>query len=268
MKGVISCLPVRKPTIKEIETCRWILLTSEVDWDPHSDDFAENERKVQENEDIVMDVERDIFSVQINRYDIQAAVFMVPCILMSKEELLPRVIRSVKIQNVRTGRREGRITHENLAKMWKIGLDAAANTLKATTQLVIRHALHPLHKRFRTEAAQLRYPRLGGRFGRFSSDTMFAKTKSIRGHTMAQIFANDIDFTKLIPMKRKGEAGDSLLEFIHDVGIPSEIHMDGSKEQTLGKWKEVIRKFDIKQTISEPYSPWQVGAERSIREVK
>jgi hypothetical protein len=103
MKGVISCLPVRKPTIKEIETCRWILLTSEVDWDPHSDDFAENERKVQENEDIVMDVERDIFSVQINRYDIQAAVFMVPCILMSDEELLPRVIRSVKIQNVRTG---------------------------------------------------------------------------------------------------------------------------------------------------------------------
>jgi hypothetical protein len=82
-----------------------------VDWNPHSDDFAENERKVQENEDIVMNVERDIFSIQINRYDVQAADFMVPCNLMSEEELLPRVIKSVKIQNVRTGRREGRITH-------------------------------------------------------------------------------------------------------------------------------------------------------------
>jgi hypothetical protein len=267
MRGVISCLPVRKPTIQEIETCRWIPLKSEVEWDPHSDDFAENERKAQDNENIIMNVERDIFTVQISQYAAQVSDRIMPGSLMSEDELLPRVIKSVKIQNVRSGQREGRITRENKAKMWKIGLDAAASTLKATTQLVVRHALHPLHKRFRTEAAQLRYPCLGGRFGRFSSDTMFAKTKSIRGNMMAQIFSNDIDFTKLIPMERKGE-GDSLMEFIHDTGIPSEIHTDGSKEQTLGKWKEIIRKFDIKHTMSEPYSPWQVGAERSVREVK
>jgi hypothetical protein len=84
LKGVISCPPVRKPTIKEIKTCRWISLTSEVDWDPHSDDFAENEREAQENQGIVMDVERDIFSVQTNQYDIQAADFMVPGDLMSE----------------------------------------------------------------------------------------------------------------------------------------------------------------------------------------
>jgi hypothetical protein len=28
MRGVISCLPVRKPTVQEVESCRWINLTS------------------------------------------------------------------------------------------------------------------------------------------------------------------------------------------------------------------------------------------------
>jgi hypothetical protein len=49
---------------------------------------------------------------------------------------------------VQSSQRRGRVTRENIAKMWKIGLGAAANTLKATTQLVIRHALHPLHSVF------------------------------------------------------------------------------------------------------------------------
>jgi hypothetical protein len=213
-------------------------------------------------------VERDIFAIQTNRSEAQGADYVMPASLLNEDELLPRAVKSIRIQNLQSSQRRGRVTRENIAKMWKIGLDAAANTLKATTQLVIRHALHPLHKRFRTEAAQLRYPRLGGRFGRFSSDTMFAKTKSIRGNTMAQVFANNVNFVKSIPMRRKGEARDSLVEFIHDIGIPSELHTDGAKEETLGKWKEVMQKFDIKPTMSEPYSPWQVGVERSIREVK
>jgi len=93
---------------------------------------------------------------------------------------------------------------------------------------------------------------------------MFAKTTSIRGNKCAQIFMNNIDFVKLIPMRRKAEAGDALVEFIHDIRIPSEMHNDVAKEQTLGKWLEVMRKCQIKQTLSEPYSPWQVRAEGAI----
>jgi len=76
---------------------------------------------------------------------------------------------------------------------------------------------------------------------------------------MAQVFANDVDYVKLIPMRRKGEAGDSLVEFIQDTGIPSELHTDMAKEETLGKWKEVMRKYEIKPTMSEPYSPCKFG---------
>jgi len=134
--------------------------------------------------------------------------------------------------------------------------------------LTIRNAIHPIQRRFCTQAAQLRYPRLGRRFGRFSSDTMFSKTTSLRGNTCAQIFVNNIDFYRIIPMRRKAEAGEALVEFIQDIGIPSEMHNDDAKEQSLGNWKEMIQKYQIKQTLSEPYSPWQVRAEGYICEVK
>mmetsp|Transcript_12766 Transcript_12766/g.18323 ORF Transcript_12766/g.18323 Transcript_12766/m.18323 type:complete len:92 (-) Transcript_12766:3255-3530(-) len=91
---------------------------------------------------------------------------------MNENELLPRVIQSVAIQDVKS-------TQHILAHKWKIGHDTSATTLKATTQLTNRNAIHPIQRRFRTQAAQLRYPRLGGGFGRFSSDTMFSKTPSI-----------------------------------------------------------------------------------------
>ena len=267
MRGVISCLPVRLPTVHEIENCRWVTLTSDMEWDPHSKDFEANEQKAHENEHITMNVERDIFAIK-SLNSPQISDILAPASLMSQEEFLPCVIKSVTIQKVQSSQRKGRTRREDLAKMWNIGLDTATNTLKATTQLVVRQALHPIQRRFRTEAAQLRYPRLGGRFGQFSSDTMFAKCRSIRGDTMAQIFVNNVDFVKLIPMRRKAEAGDSLVEFIQDVGIPSEMHTDMSKEQTLGKWGQTMKKFDIKSTQSEPYSPWQVRAEGCIREVK
>ena len=35
-------------------------------------------------------------------------------------------------------------------------------------------------------------------------------------------------------MKSKALAGDALLEFIQDVGIPSQIHTDGAPELTEG----------------------------------
>ena len=43
MKGVVSIIPIRMPTVHEIENCIWI----EIDWDPHSPSFTEEERKAQ-----------------------------------------------------------------------------------------------------------------------------------------------------------------------------------------------------------------------------
>jgi hypothetical protein len=140
--------------------------------------------------------------------------------------------------------------------MEHIGIEAADRTLSSTTQLVMRNAIHPVQRRFATEFAQFRYPRLAGRHGRFFSDTYFGP-RSLRQNKMGQIFVNDIDFVKHIPMQTKSQAGDALVEFIQDVGIPSDLHTDNAKELTEGKWAMNVKKFQIKQTETEPFSPWQ-----------
>jgi hypothetical protein len=85
---------------------------------------------------------------------------------------------------------------------------------------------------------------------------------------MGQMFTNDVHFTKFYPMQRKSDAPDTLVQFMQDIGIPSDLHSDDAKELTQGRMGELLRKFWIRGSQSEPYSPWQVRAELCIREVK
>jgi hypothetical protein len=43
-KGVLSTLPIRLPTIEEVENCQWIELTSTEEWDPKSHTLEEQEK--------------------------------------------------------------------------------------------------------------------------------------------------------------------------------------------------------------------------------
>jgi len=147
-------------------------------------------------------------------------------------------------------------------------MTTAAKTRQVTTQKGIHSFTGHLTRHFRTKQATLRYDQLGGRHGRFYSDTFFSAVKSIRGNTMGQLFANDVGFYHFVPMKLKGDAGDALLEFIQEVGIPGALHTDDAKELTSGKWEKVRKDHGIKQTLAEPYSPFQNRTEVNIRELK
>ncbi|MGH7974683.1 MAG: hypothetical protein ACREBR_04095 [bacterium] len=161
--------------------------------------------------------------------------------------------------------RKSSIPMEELSRRWGIGIETASKTLKGTTQKSIRNAVHPLHRRYRTKQEQLRYNQLSTAF---YSDTMFSAFKSVLNNSCGQIFVNDLEFVRFIPMRSKSEAGDTLAEFIQDVGVPVQLHTDNAKEETLGRWKNVRLNNQIKQTETEPYSPWQNRAERTIKEVK
>jgi hypothetical protein len=97
---------------------------------------------------------------------------------------------------------------------------------------------------------------------------MFSMIQSLHHNTMGQIFVNNIGYTHFVPMKAKSEAGYALQEFIQDAGIPCTLHTDGAKELTEGKWRDVCKTFGIKQTFTEPHSPFQNRAENNIRELK
>jgi hypothetical protein len=81
----------------------------------------------------------------------------------------------------------------SLAKRWQIGLDTAKATLKVTTQRGIQTAIAPLHWRYRTNIAQLRYNRWNSIF---YSDTMIAGQRLLGMNKDYQVFVNDLEFVR------------------------------------------------------------------------
>ncbi len=170
-------------------------------------------------------------------------------------------------KNVITSDRHHGVSPDLLAKKWGCGLTTAQNTLKYTTQRGVRSAIGPLTRRYRTDLLQLHYRRLNTSF---YTDTMFSKTKSLKGYTCCQIFTDSKGFIWAEPMKTKGDAGNALRKFIQDVGIPNKLIYDGSKEQ-CGQgtvFQKTIVKNQIRDHTTEPETPNQNRAEDSIRECK
>ena len=171
---------------------------------------------------------------------------------------------------IRTGEGQSVMTKEVLARRWGTSLETAERTLKVTTQAGIRHVPHPVERRFKTFRKHLNYPSLSGRW---YSDTLFAKCRSIRSFTAAQVFTNGLGDTHVYPMKRKKEAGYALKSFILDNGAPTELLTDNAKEEgqhgaSETVWNKLCEDFMIKLLSCAPYSQFQNRAEQEIRELK
>ena len=69
-------------------------------------------------------------------------------------------------------------------------------------------------------------------------------------------------------MKLKSEAADAVDLLFHRDGVPTKMIMDGSKEQTLGRFRKKCQQASVHVKQTEPYSPWQNLAESAIRELK
>ena len=230
LHGVISGFPTRTPTPDEIENCKWLILTSDLEWDPHSLAFAERENQIN-NDMTPITSERNIFSLQStygckidNMLSDISPVFSDHQFLKDVQETtLCTHNMAIKVASTATSHRSSAITKEHLSKIWGIGLHTASQTLRVTTQKGIRNAVHPITRRYATKQSRLRYNQLGSQHGRFYSDTFFASSKSTRGNSMAQMFVNDIKYMRIFPMKKKSEAGNTLLELIQDIGIPASL---------------------------------------------
>ena len=70
-------------------------------------------------------------------------------------------------------------------------------------------------------------------------DTLFFKVKSIRGNTSTNVFTQG-RFTKVVPMIARSDAGQSLVDFTDDVGIPKRLVTDGTGEFT-GKGNHFVK---------------------------
>ena len=261
LKGVFSYFPTRTPSVDEFATCKRVQLTDEFNWGPHSQEFQEQENNVIEHNrgDYYISPEhRRIMCVQTNDME-QISLAYNDAYAISTMSTIDSTVSNNK---------HYRTSAEKLSSLWNIGLDTAKKTIQVTTQKGIRTTNYPIEQRFRTRQVQLRYKQLGGRHGRFYTDTFFSDVPSLNGNGMAQIYTNDIAFTRVYPMKLKSQAHETLSAFIHEVGIPSSLNSDDAKELMHGKFKELCKEYHIPCTYTEPYSPWQNRAENAIRELK
>ena len=71
----------------------------------------------------------------------------------------------------------------------------------------------------------------------FFTDTMFAGTASVGGNKCAQVCTTSFGWCRAHPMKRKGEAHETLLFLFHRDGVLKCMVADNPKEQILGEFQ-------------------------------
>ena len=260
LDGTISYFDSHLPTREEINTCQHLVLTSLEEWDPRSDDFDLEERKIAQL-DSGDNLNRFMGAFAVGN-DLENVLCEVDPTLSDNYwigEL--RYLAPVASTAPTTG-----LTPELLSCMWGIGLETAKLTLEATTQSIIRQSVHPLERRYRTAHKQFRYSQLNDRF---YADVMFSGNKSLSGNKCATVFVNGSRCTFVYPMEKKDETDQALATFYDNIGIPNHLHTDGGEEFTNKKWKNVRESGGTcKQTLTEPHSPWQNHAESEIKELK
>jgi hypothetical protein len=146
-----------------------------------------------------------------------------------------------------------------------MGTETSFRTLRAMTQEGMHFVEGPLERRLRTSQAHLCFPKLNTTI---YSDTFFSIAKSVCGYSCAQVFTDGYCFSRLYPLKSKGDAHYALMQFIHEVGIPKNLLMDRAPEEMHGEWGRIVKHYHIHHRTTESKSPWQNRSESEIRELK
>ena len=108
--------------------------------------------------------------------------------------------------------------------------------------------------------------------GKSSTDTLWSDSRSLGHNKCGQIFLHKNGFAICYPLiQATGDTvGESLLDFIHDFGVPEHLTADGAsvQEGKNTKFMKSIRKHQIKHKISGSRRPNENPSESAIREIK
>ena len=284
--GTIVFAETHTPTSQELAECPHVHLTSSQPWIPSKVRWHCSNKTladaiggmrylsgVKANHDIEVeqsDVEDPIFSLEnMNRAIASMKVVVEDSVndnLVRDETVDPGTSDAPEIPTFQSSSRHTDVSPTDLSERWNISLATAIQTLKKTTQRFLRSAVLPLSRRYRADRVFERKTLAG----RWSTDTMDGRSKSLEGNRYAQVFANKSYFSRVYPMDSKSKAGNALRLFCQEIGVPEKLTFDGSKEQT-GKNTEFmkqVRRHDIDYHISEADLHNQNPVEGVIRELR
>ena len=288
-RGSTVLFESRCPTQEKLDTCLPVVLTDDTPWDPQNVNLSLNSRSPEEEERSRIVSEFTKISSDSSNAELLTPTHLTDCSstlcpkqtvtcmisrvqIASSQRSIAAVIPGQTPEDVpspfvhESGKRHSSVSAEDISRRWGIGLVAAKQTLKVTTQRGVRSAILPLSRRYRTD----RFYQPRRIKGDMYTDTAVAKTLSLNQNKYAQVFSNTNNFVAVYPMRSKTMAGDALKEFAQDFGIPDRLYSDGSKEQTKADtdFVKTAKKLHIELRVTEPERPEQNRAEGTIREVK
>ena len=279
MDGTTVYFETRAPTEWELENCKVIQVTDETVWDPSTVTISSIVTGVTDVPLIETITRRQIMSMNTKPNDNSIQDDYSDLTSFDEAAFVRRMIGAVHVATahrdsnvsfVGSKDRHSQVNAETVARKFRCGIETAQRTLKTTTQRGVRHAIHPLHRRYRVDHLNLHKRRLADTF---YMDTLFSKVKSLNGNTCAQLITNG-SFTRVYPMESKSSynIAQQLNEFVDDVGIPGTLICDFATEQT-GKHTDVhkvIRRNNIRLLPAEKGrgTTQNHRAETEIREIK
>ena len=266
--GTIIYCSTRAPNDRELSTLPHIHLSSSATWDPHNVVFPTHRVEEEGHQTQILSTS----SISTSANDLTSTIHDPANFhsrLISSIQVHSPTKSSEELPSAPTFQSKGRhssVSPQDLSERWFIGLKKAKDTIKNTTQRILRSALLPLARRYRADRMYKR-PRIRSTI---YTDTMDGQHKSLDGNKYAQVFATDFHFSAVYPMESKGMAGDALKQFIADFGVPDQIICDGSKEQTKRgtTFMEQVRKHHIDLHTTEPGRYNQSKVEGVIRELR
>ena len=151
--------------------------------------------------------------------------------------------------------RPNTISVKHLSKIWRITSEVASKAIAQNSHLYRQGMDTELSKRFSTNDRMLRYKRIRSNF---FTDTFFVTSKGIssRGNKSAQLFISYMGFVAIYPMKSKREFSLALKQFCKDVGVPMNLVVDPSGEQTNKNVKYFCHQIGAKLRILEESTQW------------
>ena len=247
LEGVVSYFPTFKPSIRDYESAEeginlFHLTYAAPDWDPLCPDFADSEENmIKPNGHVAprnwrpprrissvnseLEVEPEDFMVALHNNRQIAAIQS--CVVSTAVDRGPEIPMWQRLCAV-SSTAKPKLEPDVLARRWNIGLEAAKNTLKHTTNRAIRTVLHPsISRRWRSNDRMLRYRRIPVDM---FTDTLITKVKSRRGNLYAQIFGAPNGWKRAFPIKKKSEAHEGLSLLFQRDGVPPKLILDGAKE--------------------------------------
>jgi hypothetical protein len=258
MRGATVYFESRSPTRDEIESLPHVVITSKQPWDPDAKPLRVSNARTtrarvtstrdEHETDVILGSVSPILDENVLRTRMIASIRISnnheygldPTAATCGDEIRDATSSDTRVTGAAySSTRHSRVTPENLSRLWKVGLETAQKTLRATTQDGIRTALHPITRRYRVDHLHLHRRRLNTAF---YTDTLFSRVASLRGNKCAQVFT-DGQFTAVYPIVSKSRAGESLRQLSHDVGTPDHLTADLAGEQT-GSNTEFMRQVE------------------------